>query len=127
VEASDKTGEVTYSGQTMPTFGTRNIDTVIRLKEGETSMLAGLIRYRETDSESGLPFLSDLPVVGALFRSNRHEVARSDLVLTLTPHIVRNPDITEEDLAPLWVGTENRVTVFETRRRCARGPLEPTG
>jgi general secretion pathway protein D len=127
VEASDKTGEVTYSGQTMPTFGTRNIDTVIRLKEGETSMLAGLIRYRESESESGLPFLSDLPVVGALFRSNRHEVVRSDLVLTLTPHIVRNPDITEEDLAPLWVGTENRVTVFgnspQVRSAIASNPL----
>ncbi|MCJ7441995.1 MAG: hypothetical protein MUO25_10515 [Thermoanaerobaculaceae bacterium] len=112
VEASDKTGEVTYSGQTMPTFGTRNVDTVIRLKEGETSMLAGLIRLRKTTSESGLPFLSDLPVIGALFRNNRNETIRSDLVLTLTPHIIRNPDITEEDLAPLWVGTENRVTIF---------------
>jgi general secretion pathway protein D len=112
VEASDKTGEVTYSGQTMPTFGTRNVDTVIRLKEGETSMLAGLIRLRKTTSESGLPFLSDLPVLGALFRNNRNEQIRSDLVLTLTPHIIRNPDITEEDLAPLWVGTENRVTIF---------------
>jgi general secretion pathway protein D len=112
VEASDKTGEVTYSGQTMPTFGTRNVDTVIRLKEGETSMLAGLIRLRKTTSESGLPFLSDLPVLGALFRTNRNEQSRSDLVLTLTPHIIRNPDITEEDLAPLWVGTENRVTIF---------------
>jgi len=131
VEASDKTGEVTYSGQTMPTFGTRNIDTVIRLKEGETSMLAGLIRYRDTESESGLPFLSDLPVVGALFRDNRHEVARSDLVLTLTPHIVRNPDITEEDLAPLWVGTENRITVFgnspQVRSAVASNPLGEPG
>lgn len=112
VEASDKTGEVTYSGQTMPTFGTRIIDTVIRLKDGETSMLAGLIRYRKTESESGLPFLSDLPVVGGLFRNSRRDISKSDLVLTLTPHIIRNPDITEEDLAPLWVGTENRVTIF---------------
>ena len=112
VEASDKTGEVTYNGQTMPTFGTRNIDTVIRLKDGETSMLAGLIRYRKTESESGLPFLSDLPIVGSLFRSSRRDISKSDLVLTLTPHIIRNPDITEEDLAPLWVGTENRVTIF---------------
>jgi general secretion pathway protein D len=127
VEASDKTGEVTYSGQTMPTFGTRNVDTVIRLKEGETSMLAGLIRMRTTDSESGLPFLSDLPILGALFRDNHHETARSDLVLTLTPHIVRNPDITEEDLAPLWVGTENRITVFgnspQVRSAASGNPL----
>jgi general secretion pathway protein D len=112
VEASERTGDVTFNGQTMPTFGTRNIDSVIRLKDGETSLLAGLIRYRKRDTESGIPFLSDLPVVGALFRSNHREVTKTDLVLTLTPHIIRNPDITEEDLAPLWVGTENRVTIF---------------
>lgn len=112
VEASERTGDVTFNGQTMPTFGTRNIDSVIRLKDGETSLLAGLIRYRKRDTESGIPFLSDLPVLGALFRGNHREVSKTDLVLTLTPHIVRNPDITEEDLAPLWVGTENRVTVF---------------
>jgi general secretion pathway protein D len=129
VEASDKTGEVTYGGQTMPTFGTRNVDTVIRLKEGETSVLAGLIRYRTTKSESGVPFLSDLPVLGALFRDNRLESTSSDLVLTLTPHIVRNPDITEEDLAPLWVGTENRITVFgnspQVRSAATGSPFPP--
>ncbi len=112
VEASERTGDVTFNGQTMPTFGTRIIDSVIRLKDGETSLLAGLIRYRRRDTESGLPFLSDLPIVGGLFRSSRRDISKSDLVLTLTPHIIRNPDITEEDLAPLWVGTENRVTIF---------------
>jgi len=127
VEASERTGDVTFNGQTMPTFGTRNIDSVIRLKDGETSLLAGLIRYRKRDTESGIPFLSDLPVLGALFRGNHREVNKTDLVLTLTPHIVRNPDITEEDLAPLWVGTENRVTVFgnspQVRSAIASNPL----
>ncbi len=112
VEASELTGEVNFNGQTMPTFGTRNIDSVIRLKDGETSLLAGLIKYRKADTVGGIPFLSDLPLVGILFRDTKRQFTKTDLVLTLTPHIIRNPDITEEDLAPLWVGTENRVTIF---------------
>jgi general secretion pathway protein D len=112
IEASEFTGNTTLNGQTMPTFGTRNIDSVIRLKDGETSLLAGLIKYNKTTSTSGLPFLSDIPLIGPLFRDNYKNYTRTDLVLTLTPHIIRNPDITEQDLAPLWVGTENRITIF---------------
>jgi general secretion pathway protein D len=112
IEASEFTGNQTLNGQTMPTFGTRNIDTVIRLKDGETSLLAGLIKYNKTSTTSGFPFLSDIPIIGALFRDNYKNLTKTDLVLTLTPHIIRYPDITEADLAPLWVGTENRISVF---------------
>ena len=99
-------------GQRQPKIGTRTITSTIRLKDGETSLLAGLFRYNRRESQAGLPWLSDIPVIGGLFRSNTAEIKKSDLILTLTPHIVRNPDITEEDLAPLWVGTENRITIF---------------
>jgi general secretion pathway protein D len=112
VEASELTGEQTLNGQTMPIFGTRNIDSVIRLKDGETSLLAGLIKYNKSDTVGGIPFLSDIPIIGSLFQDTKRQFTKTDLVLTLTPHIIRNPDITEEDLAPLWVGTENRVTIF---------------
>jgi len=99
-------------GQRQPKIGTRTINTVIRLKNGETSLLAGLFRFRRSESNAGFPWLSDIPVIGGLFRSNRKELSKQDLILTLTPHIIRNPDITEEDLAPVWVGTENRITIF---------------
>ncbi len=99
-------------GQSQPKIKTRNISTTIRLKDGETSLLAGLYRYGRSEDQAGVPWLSDIPVIGALFRSNHSQVDKTDLILTLTPHIVRNPDITEEDLAPLWVGTENRISLF---------------
>jgi len=116
-------------GQRQPKIGTRTINTVIRLKNGETSLLAGLYRYRRSDSNAGFPWLSDIPVIGGLFRSNRKEVSKQDLILTLTPHIIRNPDITEEDLAPVWVGTENRITIFGNSPRirsphAAEGPFD---
>jgi general secretion pathway protein D len=99
-------------GQKQYKIGTRTINSVIRLKDGETSLLAGLYKYNKSKSRSGVPFLSDIPVIGALFRDNSSTVTKTDLILTLTPHIIRTPDITEEDLAPIWVGTENRITVF---------------
>ncbi len=116
-------------GQRQPKIGTRTINTVIRLKNGETSLLAGLFRYRRSESNAGFPWLSDIPVIGGLFRSNRKEISKQDLILTLTPHIIRNPDITEEDLAPVWVGTENRITIFGNSPRirsphASEGPFD---
>ncbi|MGQ9835795.1 MAG: secretin N-terminal domain-containing protein [Thermoanaerobaculaceae bacterium] len=110
-------------GQRQPKIGTRTIKSVIRLKDGETSLLAGLLRYTKRESRSGLPWLSDLPVIGGLFRSAQHDFKKTDLILTLTPHIIRNPDITEEDLAPIWVGTETRISVSGASPR-VQGPTE---
>ena len=113
VEVSELGENVEVSaGQKQPKIGTRTISSTIRLKDGETSLLAGLFKYSRREDHAGIPWLSDIPVIGGLFRSNFSEIKKSDLILTLTPHIVRNPDITEEDLAPLWVGTENRITIF---------------
>jgi general secretion pathway protein D len=84
----------------LPTFGNRSINTVIRLQDGETNMLAGLIRDEERRSLAGIPGLSDLPVVGRLFAYNRKEVQETDIILTLTPRIVRVLDLSAADLAP---------------------------
>jgi len=93
-----------------PNIGTRTIESTIRLQDGETNFLAGLIRTDEVESETGVPGLSDIPVLGRLFSKKTVTKERSDLVLTLTPHIIRTPDITEEDLMPIWVGTETNIT-----------------
>ncbi len=84
----------------LPTFGNREISTTIRLKDGETNMLAGLIRDDERGSLSGIPGLSDVPLIGRLFANNHKEVQQTDIILTLTPHIVRVLDLTEADLRP---------------------------
>ena len=88
----------------LPTFGNREISTVIRLRDGETNLLAGLIRDDERRVASGIPGLSDLPIVGRLFAHNRRETQETDIVLTLTPHIVRVLQLDEEDLRPFRVG-----------------------
>ncbi len=91
----------------LPTFGNREINTVIRLRDGETNLLAGLIRDNERNVVEGVPGLSDIPLVGRLFGHTRRETQETDIVLTLTPRIVRVLDLTEEDLRPFRVGGES--------------------
>ncbi|MEO7273558.1 MAG: hypothetical protein ABIX28_01650, partial [Vicinamibacterales bacterium] len=91
----------------LPTFGNREINTTIRLKDGETNMLAGLIRDNERSTLSGIPGLSDLPLVGHLFARNHKETQQTDIILTLTPHIIRVLDLSEADLRPFRIGRDS--------------------
>jgi general secretion pathway protein D len=95
----------------LPTFGNREIKTVIRLRDGETSLLAGLIRDDERRTLDGIPGLSDLPLLGHLFSHSTRQTEQSDIVLTLTPHIVRVLDLNEADLRPFKVGRESVTLV----------------
>ena len=90
----------------LPTFGSRSISTVIRLKDGETNMLAGLIRDEERKSFATIPGLGDIPVIGRLFGHNKTETTETDIILTLTPRIVRVLNLTAEDLQPFRVPRE---------------------
>ena len=94
----------------LPTFGNREINTVIRLQDGETNLLAGLIRDDERDVLEGIPGLSDIPLVGRLFAHTRRRTQESDIVLTLTPRIVRVLDLSEDDLRPFRVGRAGTAT-----------------
>ncbi|MDQ3068694.1 MAG: hypothetical protein M3R55_03070 [Acidobacteriota bacterium] len=95
VEISNVAG-AGYQG--LPTFGNRAVSTTIRLRDGETNILAGLIRDDERSVLNGIPGLSDLPILGRLFARNQRQTKETDIVITMTPHIVRVLDITEEDL-----------------------------
>ena len=92
-----------------PTIGNRTVNTVIRLKDGETNLLAGLLRRDERKSLRGLPGIINIPIIKELFASNDKELQERDIVFTITPHILRTPDITEKDLSPIWIGTEDDV------------------
>jgi general secretion pathway protein D len=89
------------------TFGNREVSTIIRLRDGETNMLAGLIRDDERRSLDGVPGLSDIPLLGRLFARNQKTTTQTDIILTLTPHIIRVLDLTEADLRPFRVGRDS--------------------
>jgi general secretion pathway protein D len=90
----------------IPTFGNREIKTQIRLKDGETNLLAGLIRDDERRIRKGIPGLSDLPGVGRIFGHSSDERNQTDIILMLTPRIVRVLELTEEDLRAFKMGRD---------------------
>jgi general secretion pathway protein D len=97
----------------LPTFANREINTQIRLKSGETNMLAGLIRDDERRVVNGIPGLSDLPIIGRIFGHTRNETTQSDIILTLTPHIVRVLDLNESDLQAFRVRRDSQTPLAE--------------
>jgi general secretion pathway protein D len=104
----------------LPTFGNREVSQQIRLRDGETSMLAGLIRDDERTSLAGIPGLSDIPVVGRVFAHSQKTSEQTDIILTLTPHIIRVLDLTEADLRPFRVGRDSLAPIAELPQ-----PIEP--
>jgi general secretion pathway protein D len=97
----------------LPTFGNREITTVIRLRDGETNLLAGLIRDDERQAIEGIPGLADIPVVGRVFGHTTKTTDQTDIILTLTPHIIRVLDLTEADLRPFRVGRDSLAPLTE--------------
>ena len=96
----------------LPTFGSRHVRTSIRLKDGETNILAGLIREDERTERQAVPGLGDIPVLGQMFGRNRREAQQTDVVIMLTPHIIRSLDLSEEDLRPLRLPREGAGSVM---------------
>jgi general secretion pathway protein D len=109
----------------LPTFGNREINTVIRLRDGETNMLAGLIRDDERHSLDGIPGLSDLPLVGRIFGHATKTTTQTDIILTLTPHIIRVLDLTEADLRPFRVGRDSLAPITELPLLPIEAPKPP--
>jgi general secretion pathway protein D len=97
----------------LPTFANRRIETTIRLKDGETNMLAGLIRDDERRVINGIPGLSDIPLVGRIFAHTRTENTQTDIILTLTPHIVRILDVNESDLRAYRIGRDSVTPITD--------------
>ncbi|MBC8647214.1 MAG: hypothetical protein H7X85_08635, partial [Thermoanaerobaculia bacterium] len=112
IEVSQVTDRIEVGGgqPPQPVIGTRTISSEIRLKDGETNFLAGLFRTDKSSRTDSVPFLGDIPVLGRLFSKKFTDNRSTDLVLTLTPHIIRIPDITEADLEPVYVGTDSNIS-----------------
>jgi general secretion pathway protein D len=117
-------GAAGYNG--LPTFGQRNVTTSIRLKDGETNILAGLIREDERTEHETIPGLGDVPVLGKLFARNHKEAEQTDVVVMLTPHIVRVLDLSAEDLRPLRLPLDTGPTASLGVRPVQAPPRAPS-
>ncbi len=98
----------TKNGSVVYRLSTRNASTVLRLKDGETQLLAGLVNEEERKSINGLPFLSELPLLGRLFGNHQDNRQKSEVVLSITPRIVRNISLPDAKVTQFWAGTEEQ-------------------
>lgn len=117
VENSTRGTNVNVAGQSLPTFGTRRVITRLRLRDGESNLLAGLLREEDRRSLKGLPGIANLPVIRRLLSSNDDTIRQTDIVMLLTPRIVRTHELTQDDVNPVRIGQPRRIG--------AGGPLRP--
>jgi type II secretory pathway component GspD/PulD (secretin) len=106
VESSTLGQGIVIAGQDLPSFGSRKVTTALRLREGESSLLAGLLREDQRNILKGFPFLLRLPVIKQLFSSNDRSITQTDIVMLLTPRIVRTHELTPQDVGPIRIGTQ---------------------
>lgn len=96
----------TASGTIAYQISTRDATTVLRLHDGETQLLAGLISSDEQRNTAGLPGLADIPILGRLFSDQTNSTSKTELVLSITPHIIRSQPHLDAAESEAWVGTE---------------------
>jgi general secretion pathway protein D len=109
----------TTSGTLAYQIGTRNASTTLRLHDGETQLLAGLISHDDRMNASRLPGIGDLPVLGRLFSSQLDNGQRTEIVLAITPRVLRNLHQPSANESELWVGTDSAPRLREPGGRLA--------
>lgn len=101
---------VTRNGAVVYTIGTRNANTSLRLKDGETQVLAGLILDDERKNASKLPGLGDIPIIGRLFANQEDRKNKTEIILAITPRILANIVRPDAEISEYWSGTDSFIT-----------------
>ena len=96
------------TGSQVYEIGTRNVSTLLQLKDGETQILAGLIKDSDTHSASKIPGLGDIPLIGRLFADHTTDKEKTEVVLSITPRIIRAKARPSSENTEFWFGTESR-------------------
>jgi general secretion pathway protein D len=126
VEASQVINKETVGGKdsatTVVTIGTRNLDTVLSLKDGETSVIGGLISTNKTESQQKVFLLGDLPLIGPLLSNNNSGNDKTELIMAITPRLVRSVTVPQNSLMSFDSGKEDDPSI---RRPMASFDQEP--
>ena len=122
VENSTLGASILVAGQSLPTFGSRKVVTRLRLRDGESNLLAGLLSQEERQILKGFPGLLRLPILKQIFSANDESAQSTDIVMLLTPYIVRTHRLTQEDVGPIHIGTRNNPGVTGPPPRIAPRP-----
>lgn len=111
VEDSALGAPQSVAGVTVPSFVSRKVTTRLRLRDGEPNLLAGLVQQNDTTTVRGFPGAIHIPFFKQLFSGNDLRTEQTEIVILLTPHIIRTSEVTEEDLRPLYIGSAGNLSV----------------
>lgn len=126
LEVSSLVGTIkTASGSQAYQIGTRNISSSLRLKDGETQVLAGLINDADRSDASRVPFLGDVPLLGRLFSSQKDDRQKTEIIMSITPHLVRNIQRRGPAAEAFWSGTEATLRTRPVQLRSLAPVAEP--
>src|SRR5438094_616435 len=129
MDISNVTGQSNIGGISQPIIGQRKIEHEIRLKEGEVNLLGGMLEDSTTKSLSGIPGLSQIPILRYLFGQTNTEHRENEIVFALIPHIVRSQDLSELNQRALQVGTASAIELRRVSRPAPSdggAPTQPT-
>ncbi len=111
VENSARGQDSNIAGQNLPSFFSRKVSTKLRLRDGESNLLAGLLREDERKALTGFPGIMRLPIVKQLFSNNDNTIRQTDIVMLLTPRIIRTHELRAQDLSPIYIGTQSNMSL----------------
>ncbi|HEY2116235.1 MAG TPA: cohesin domain-containing protein [Candidatus Angelobacter sp.] len=109
MEVSNVSSSSTIGGITQPVISTRKVEHTIRLMDGETNLLGGILEIQDNTTTSGTPFLGQIPLLKYLFSSTNHEHITNELVFIMVPHIVRSQELTDINRRTFDVGTGSGI------------------
>ncbi len=111
LENSARGQDSNIAGQVLPAFASRKVTTKLRLRDGESNLLAGLLREDERRALRGFPGILRMPILQQLFADNDSNIRQTDIVMLLTPRIVRSHQLSASDLSPIYIGTQANMAV----------------
>ena len=126
IEVSAQSGQVTISGVTEPIISQRIINQVIRLREGQASILGGIQNNQTQKSWTGIPGLSTIPILKYIFGSNDHSVSNDDIVFVVVPHVVRSEMLTQANLRPIDTGSGQSINLRMMQSKTSAASARPT-
>src|SRR5262249_29267336 len=106
VENTAQSRDVTIANATYPAFSQRSVSTKLRLRDGESNLLAGLLQETSRNNIQGFPGAIRVPILKQLFSGNTQTIDQTDIVIVLTPHIIRTHEVTERDLKAVFIGSQ---------------------
>lgn len=111
LENSARGVNVDVGGTSAPSFSSRRVTTALRLRDGESNLLAGLLREDERRELRGFPGLLRMPLLQQLFGANDTQIRQTDIVMLLTPRIIRSHELTAQDLSPIYIGPQSNLSL----------------